>query len=82
MVAPGLVQNLEVSRLPDKALQAKWDKIETMASVGVVIEYHIEYRQYTKKSVSSIRNSADQTTVQITNVIEEDSYEVMSRKII
>ncbi len=75
--APGAVSNFVVLRTTDKkTVQAKWDKVETTPPVGVVAVYQIEYRQYSKKSVSSIKNSADQTTVTISNVVNSDSYEV------
>jgi len=69
------VTNFIVTR-KGKTLQATWDKLETTPPMGVVEGYHIEYRQYTKKSVSTIWNFPDQTTVVITNIVETDSYEV------
>lgn len=75
--APGKVSNLKVSRTADnKTVHAQWDKLDTTPPVGVVEVYHIEYRQFTRKSVSSIRNSPDRTIVIISNVIDADSYEV------
>ena len=60
----------------DKTIQAKWDKVVTTPPMGAVEVYYIEYRRFGKKSVSSIRNLADQTSVVISNVIPTDSYEV------
>ena len=60
----------------NKTVFAMWDKLETTSPVGVVEEYYVEYREFAKKSASTISKSPDQTSVYIINVINANSYEV------
>ncbi len=62
-------------------MYAKWDKLVTTPPMGVVEEYHIEYRPFEKKSANSIRNMPDKTEITISNVVDAGLYQVRGENV-